>query len=1125
MDNQIYIFTHANPTIKTVGEYVNDSNSPAFQYSNDIRRFLDVKNKEGVTNEQSINARYPLNRDSRQYEGKDLADRPLMFGTKLAVEMEKVERAALLTEGIEVFSNDITAFKADALAKLESDKRYVPLRMKPVEGQELNGTASVCHPAVSVWLWSKALSEPRDMEHRGQIFNLTPYVTKLTTTVTKNTGGNFQLSLAPIVGTLENSKWVLKKQTISYYQADDSLQGNQFYASDNLYNLVTDETDSHKNKLPDSLRRNSFLFNSIIGPNDLIFIRFDVLASEKARQKDDAFRNDIGFEELPGQIYDMIGLVDKTTMRVSAENTDVGIDIQGRDLSKLFLEDGCYFFPAEFTKGKMSFAGAAANGNPIMNRVASENALLYLGLYYNNTIENIFKFVIQQLSNVKIVPDKMFESYGDRKNKRYNTESTAVVANRETDNNLNQYKAKAKAKISHLRKSIEYQLPNVHEEKAKVEEIFNELKRFLITIREKKVRKVSNNQTLGWKKFQYVNINGVPEDLPENQFMHYVTENLYSLPTEAVVTNHTINELVPLIDNYIDISKGQPHKPEYKETDAAGIWQIVKLVIDEKVAGRRLVDSSISSASGSLMNLFKKSCQEPFVEYQMDTYGDMFYIMLRKSPFDRKSIVSALKGVYRTEEDDGKNERKTEDEKQDIMLPVVINIDATDVIRESLEFSDAEAISWYQLIPRANMYDQRSFATALYPAVYFPEYAAEFGSKTMQLNHYYLPGTAFERQNTNSARKIQAQVIEDLRFMIESTAYLPFTRSGTIIINRDRRIKVGNFIRYLPTGEIFYVNAVQHSYAIADTTIDGYTTIQVSRGMIEQLIYGIPIELDKSLEGNGDTYASYFNIIETPAEISYRYVDAPPPASNNDNTTNQQGSTSAGKQDTSASSSVYRDDKIMEMPNSNMQIWELKKYPEKYKRRFIQLINAINQNGYWVHVVDTVRTSAEQEILWRKPGEKNAKPGNSRHEIGTAIDINIINKRTGKWCKKYSSEHSWLATNIPQLARSLGFQWAGGDGTFGSYVDRAHFQIASDVPASAKKVVPEKKEQPAPTQQQVVDLEATFRNFRVNKNVFNYFLRRQQMSTGLTTVSSTIVIEKNNTLPSPEIKGWRTSKK
>lgn len=207
MANHIYIVTHSSPEFKTLGEFINDYSSAAFQYADDIEGFLKIHDEKGNTNRKAIFDAYPTQQEKDDNEKKKPANFTLKVGTKLMVEAEKINRSALLTEGIEVVSNDITAFKAAALADLESDAGYrVPERGTPIPGQIQAGLSKDVYPAITVWLWSKALSDPGDDLMKGKIFNLTPYVTRLSTTVAKNSAGQFQLSLAPIVCRIKDGK-------------------------------------------------------------------------------------------------------------------------------------------------------------------------------------------------------------------------------------------------------------------------------------------------------------------------------------------------------------------------------------------------------------------------------------------------------------------------------------------------------------------------------------------------------------------------------------------------------------------------------------------------------------------------------------------------------------------------------------------------------------------------------------------------------------------------------------------------------------------------------------------------------------------------------------------------------
>ena len=94
-------------------------------------------------------------------------------------------------------------------------------------------------------------------------------------------------------------------------------------------------------------------------------------------------------------------------------------------------------------------------------------------------------------------------------------------------------------------------------------------------------------------------------------------------------------------------------------------------------------------------------------------------------------------------------------------------------------------------------------------------------------------------------------------YLIESNAYLPFTRRGTIVLNKgDRRIKKGSYIEYERTGEVFYVEAVINSASISGNQVNRSTVLQVSRGMIKRFV-------DKSstvLVYEGEEI-NYFNLV------------------------------------------------------------------------------------------------------------------------------------------------------------------------------------------------------------------------------------------------------------------------
>lgn len=245
----------------------------------------------------------------------------------------------------------------------------------------------------------------------------------------------------------------------------------------------------------------------------------------------------------------------------------------------------------------------------------------------------------------------------------------------------------------------------------------------------------------------------------------------------------------------------------YKKTMASGIWQIVKLCFDNETTQRRLADDSLSTNTGSLMNSIKKYAQMPFVQMNMDTYGDKFYFMFRKPPFTFESF-------------------KTNP---------CINIFDGDVTGENLDF-DSEFYSMFQLDALGSLIEATDGQNLLVqPAVVFNEFMMFFGLRNLHVASNYLDFDASVSNLTNNnLDHLVKQVNNDMDWIIKAHIYLPFTRKGTITTKGDRRIKRGMNIRYFPTGEVFYVDDVSNYASFSETSNERATTIQVSRGMVEK---------------------------------------------------------------------------------------------------------------------------------------------------------------------------------------------------------------------------------------------------------------------------------------------------
>lgn len=288
---------------------------------------------------------------------------------------------------------------------------------------------------------------------------------------------------------------------------------------------------------------------------------------------------------------------------------------------------------------------------------------------------------------------------------------------------------------------------------------------------------------------------------------------------------------------------------------ARGIYQIIKLSFDPIIKRRRIVDSSVSNPQGSIMSLFYKVCQEPLVEILMDTYGDTYNIVCRVPPFDKIGILEYSEGQIRG---NGKEDGQIEDAQYSATVSkfrhgnkFMLEIDESDVYDEQLSWN-TDFYTWYKMEAKgAFLGMQNATSLARIPIIFFSEYVDLWGSRPFEVVSNYNVADSVG----SAVDKMQA--IDDLIYLIESTFYLPFTRKGTILLNKgDRRFKKGSWIRYKKTGEIFYVDAVTNNFNISENSIGRSTVLEVSRGLVEKYVRGI---VRKTSEG--DVMLSYFDIV------------------------------------------------------------------------------------------------------------------------------------------------------------------------------------------------------------------------------------------------------------------------
>jgi hypothetical protein len=101
-----------------------------------------------------------------------------------------------------------------------------------------------------------------------------------------------------------------------------------------------------------------------------------------------------------------------------------------------------------------------------------------------------------------------------------------------------------------------------------------------------------------------------------------------------------------------------------------------------------------------------------------------------------------------------------------------------------------------------------------------------------------------------------------------------------------------------------------------------------------------------------------------------------------------------------------------------------------------------------------------------------------------------LKKGSGK-SEQYKLNQIWINSGVPEIASSLGMIWGG---NFSSYKDNIHFECVSTEKNQQQDQYEETEEQVKTGKtKKVFDETLVFSNFKVDNEIFNFFLRRQQV--------------------------------
>jgi len=113
------------------------------------------------------------------------------------------------------------------------------------------------------------------------------------------------------------------------------------------------------------------------------------------------------------------------------------------------------------------------------------------------------------------------------------------------------------------------------------------------------------------------------------------------------------------------------------------------------------------------------------------------------------------------------------------------------------------------------------------------------------------------------------------------------------------------------------------------------------------------------------------------------------------------------------------------------------KFRDKVKEFFSRVEKEL---GLQMYGTSGLRTFEEQAKLY-KENSSNAKVGYSGHNYGFAVDVNVIDPKTGKVIlRKSSTSEDWEKSGVVKIAKDMGFKWGGG-GAFKGYHDPVHFYV------------------------------------------------------------------------------------
>lgn len=434
---QLRLF-HNNKNLKTLKEFASFYNIKITDEFT-IKDFFEY-NRESIFNQLTINQIIDLRKElgKEKLTAEDLkVDMTLPCPCTLYVEQKYV------TYNLHVKNNNLQYPTTDLIAFQDAEIQKIIQDPSLDLGEQYRKTI----PGIRVMGWFKALhyydKERGTSNGIDNIYNaitnfidLSPYILSLNTTVNAN-GGSFSLTLPhiPLYITMlkgEHTPSILNSK--GNVNADMGSQGLDLIINPSQGESFLSE-DKSQIYVKSSLFQQDY-FSWLLSTNDLLFISFNAMEG-------------VVNDDLSNHVWDMIALIDSISISKDA-NGGVSVNVSGRDLMKLITDDSRIFFPNSVSNGtncpfdntEAVLSGGDING--ILERNGTENrnengelplldgTLPVFAMEPNDfTIDFVIKAVVSQLANMRIVPEFLFTSWGDKRTRF--TDFTPIV--KPTDEN------------------------------------------------------------------------------------------------------------------------------------------------------------------------------------------------------------------------------------------------------------------------------------------------------------------------------------------------------------------------------------------------------------------------------------------------------------------------------------------------------------------------------------------------------------------------------------------------------------------------------------------------------------------------------------------------------------------